>query len=389
MKLLIYSHGFPNPAEPQRSVFVKEIIRFLPPDIEVTVVAPVPFFLSRRRQQAGLAIPLRRIEPIGDRGVDIHHPRYPLLPRYFLKPLIGWLEGLFTYRCVKSVRDTAGIDLIHVNWGYPDGVAVRLLARLLRLPYVITEHQGSIGELLAKPFYNQLLGRVYRGSRRLIVVSEGMLQPLHGLSGKLSPLVVYNGIDLARFTLAQKRNQPQRLLFIGNLIPAKGVHRLIQALALLRDQGRDFSLDIVGAGSQKRELEAQVKALRLSGSVSFLGVIDSARIPRLLNDYDALVLPTLAESFGIVLIEAMAAGLPVISTCCGGPQHIVSPEVGILVQPDSAEALAEGIALLERNWADYDPQTIRAYCQRRFDIRHSCEQLATVYREALTDAVDK
>lgn len=387
MRVVIYSRGFPNPVEKHRSAFVAEILRFLPSDIVVTVVAPVPYGLSARAKKRSVRVPKLRQTTLGERTVDVFHPRFPLLPRNWLRPVLAWLEAVFTFSLVRKLKLNPGIDLIHVNWGYPDGCAVAWLSRWLQIPYVLTEHQGSIGKLLQRGYYNRLLGSAYRRGKKLILVSESLLEPLKLVRGGIpQPVVIPNGIDTQKFTLAKKNPHLGRLVYMGNLIPNKGVAYLIQALEILRGQGHSFTLDIYGGGSQRHGLEALASRLQLSGFVGFKGTVAPERIPQLLADYDALVLPTLVESFGMVLIEALAAGLPVLSTYSGGPEHIVAPEVGTLVQPGSAAELAAGILGLQQRWEDFDPEQIRDYCRQRFDLRRLCPLLEQVYREAANSA---
>ncbi len=384
MKVLIYSRGYPNPIEPGRSAFVREIIRFLPSEINIAVVAPVPFFLSQRMKNSAQKIPLMRIDRIGEREVEVWHPRFPLLPKNLLRPAVARLQARFTYSCVKGIRDQSGIDLIHANWGFPDGCAVFWLSRKLGIPYVLTEHQGAIGDLLKIKYYNHLLGRSYRGSLKFILVSESLNEPLSQVEGGIpEPEIIPTGIDTQRFTTTTKRPRPEKLVYIGNLIPEKGVQYLLRALKLLLDKSKDYSLHIIGAGKYRPELEKEVTALSLGQKVVFKGAVAAEAIPSLLYDYDVLVLPTMVESFGLVLIEAMAAGLPVISTCSGGPEKIVTPETGILVQPGSEVALADAILALEDRWDEFDPLKIRAICQQRFDLGKLVPRLAQLYREAL------
>ncbi|MGC9362894.1 MAG: glycosyltransferase, partial [Candidatus Syntrophosphaera sp.] len=217
-----------------------------------------------------------------------------------------------------------------------------------------------------------------------ILVSEALIEPLKLAKGRIpDPVILPNGLDLSRFEPAPKSINPSKLLYIGNLFPAKGVQYLIQALAILKSQGHDFYLDVVGSGAYGRELEQLAITLNVHDKVSFKGVVLPDQIPELLTRHDALVLPTLKESFGIVLIEALASGLPVISTYSGGPEHIVGPEVGILVKPGSGQALSEGIIRLFNKWDNFEPERIREYCRNHFDIRRISPKLAQIYREAV------
>lgn len=385
MHVVIYSHGFPNPVEPHRNAFVKEIIRFLPSFVCVSVIAPVPFMLSNQRGKKDILVPLIRNEMIGNKNVVIHHPRYPLFPKNILRPLIGLLEAIFTCKCLLTLNKQKHIDLIHANWAYPDGVAVYYLSKLCHIPYVITEHQGSIATLLNLPYYNSLIGKVYRESRQLILVSPSLLKPLQLIKAGLpSPIIIPNAIDVQSYPLRSHRPALKKLVYIGNLIPAKGLEHLIKALAILTDQGKPYSLDIIGDGKQRAYLSDLISKLKLNELVTLHGLVNPEQIPELLPEFDLLVLPTLVESFGLVLIEAMAAGLPVLSTYSGGPEYIVVHEVGALVPPGSADTIVAGILDIEQRWQSFIPSQIRTYCQQHFDLRITCEALAQTYQQAVS-----
>lgn len=386
MHVLIYSHAYPNPVEEYRSAFVREIIRFLPTDIKVTVLAPIPYFLGRRRGKPETVVPQVRHDEIGEKIVEVFHPRYPLLPKNYLRPIMGFLEAIFTFRCLRSIHVQHHIDLIHVNWVFPNGIAVYYLTRLIQIPYIVTEHQGSIADLLAIKYYNRLIRKAYNNSNRLIIVSESLLKPLQMITDHLpQPIVITNGVDIQRFGLVTKSSKLSKLVFIGNLIPGKGVDNLLYAFEKLKNSGKEFHLDIIGKGDQATYLANLVKKLQLTELVSFKGVIHPDEIPLLLINYDLLILPTLVESFGIVLIEAMASGIPVLSTLSGGPEYIVTNVVGYLVKPGSVDALVEGIEDIDKRWESFRPEAIREYCRKRYDLTELCVKLANVYRGVLKE----
>src|SRR5262249_45650997 len=137
---------------------------------------------------------------------------------------------------------------------------------------------------------------------------------------------------------------------------------LLAALARLRD--RSWTLTIAGAGSEETHLRAI--AGPFAERVHFLGRQPPARIPELLAASDVLVLPSLKESFGVVVIEALPAGVPVLATRCGGPEDILTESTGRLVPPADVDALSAGLAWMLDNHRSFSPVALRAYAAERF-----------------------
>jgi len=379
---VIYGRGYPNPVEIHRSAFVRQIIRYLPAEIKIRVVAPVPYLLNRRRGKSSIAVPGRRIEQLDKRTVTVFHPRYPLLPRNLLRPVVGYLQFLTTFQVVRRLHREERIDLIHCNWVYPDGVAGGLIARLLRIPYIITEHQSGIEFHLKHSFIKRQISKAYKASSKVILVSQSLTKPLKSVLPALGDyVIIHNGVDVQTFPLRSELRPLRKIVYIGNLIPAKGLQFLLPALKKLIDEGYPISLDLIGIGSYQGKLAALSSDLGIKDRVSFKGIIPPDEIPGKLLDYDLLILPSLQESFGMVLIEAMATGMPVLGTRSGGPESVVTPSVGELVEPGSMEALYEGFKRLNARWESFDPQEIRAYCSRNYDLRVLCLQIAQVYHE--------
>lgn len=379
---MIYGRGYPNPVEIGRSAFIRQIIRFMPDDIKIRVVAPVPFFLNRRQGKATLRIPVRRQELIGEKRITICHPRFILLPRNLLRPVVAYLQFISTILTVKRLHIEEPIDLIHCNWVFPDGVAGGLIARCLSIPYIITEHQSGIGIHLQVPFIKQQIIQAYGRASRVILVSHSLTRPLAAVIAALGDYsVIPNGVDVQSFPLRSELRPLKKLLYIGNLIPDKGLQFLIPALARLIHEGYDLDLDIVGKGPSTAVLKALAKALGIRDRVCFRGAKAPDEIQRLLLNYDLLILPSLQESFGMVLIEALATGMPVLATRSGGPASIVTPDVGELVEPGSADALCEGIKQLISRWEGFQAGQIRVYCAQNFQISSLCQKIAEVYHE--------
>jgi glycosyltransferase involved in cell wall biosynthesis len=297
------------------------------------------------------------------------------------------------------MRPVFQFDLIHAHFVYPDGWAAAKLAHRYRVPLIITEHAAW------HPWLDQR-----RGARRkalaaaaqstfLIAVSNAVRSTMADFLDRESHeklRVIPNAVDTQIFTRASdgSAGAPNRLLFVGIMRHVKGLDVLLRAVRILLDRGRPVSLAVVGESfyaAYQRDFERVrqlVIELHLDQSVQFLGGMPPADVAREMQQSALLVLPSRRETFGSVLAEALACGIPVVSTKCGGPEEIVDERVGVLVPPESPQALADGIVEVMDRPASYDPSRLRAYAEQRYAVREVGRQYAELYSAALQRYVD-
>jgi len=173
---------------------------------------------------------------------------------------------------------------------------------------------------------------------------------------KLSPADQWNkfeicplGVDVANYNPARehRRGEPFTILCVGRLTPAKGQRILIESCAVLRDWGRDFRLVIVGAGPDEGSLRASVAQLRLEQQVVFTGALNQDAVRARYRDSDVFALPSFAEGIPVVLMEAMASGLPCVTTRITGIPELIRDGIdGLLVTPSDSQELADTLAML-------------------------------------------
>jgi glycosyltransferase involved in cell wall biosynthesis len=196
-------------------------------------------------------------------------------------------------------------------------------------------------------------------------VSQELAARLRPLAGGTPMRVVANPVDTRVFHPADgpRPEGPPRLLCVAWLDPKKGHHYLLEALAALdRD---DVTLDLVGGGDLRPELEAEAARLGLGGRVRLLGPLAKEGVAEMMRRADLLVLPSLHENLPVVLAEAAASGLPAVATRVGGVEEVLDPEAGTLVPPRDSLALASAI----RDWLDRprpDPDALAARARERF-----------------------
>lgn len=194
--------------------------------------------------------------------------------------------------------------------------------------------------------------------------------------------IVHCGVDPSLFEVKRHADRGHRLLFVGRLVAAKGLPILLEAMTQLGDT----VLQVVGDGPDRKMLEDMAQSLGLSNRVSFLGYQSQTQVRELLKQADVFALSSFAEGVPVVLMEAMAAGIPVIATRIAGiPELVQHEESGLLVSPGDAAGFASAICqLLE------DPELRNRYAaagrkkiEREFNINMETRWLATILTSAL------
>jgi teichuronic acid biosynthesis glycosyltransferase TuaC len=356
MRVLVLSHMFPNPLELCAGIFVLEQMRALRDlGVEIVAIAPRPWvppilnFVQRFRKFH--AIPPRA----NVQGFRVEYPQVLQFPggRFF------YLYGVFYFiRCFRLVRKLVRegkINLIHAHTILPDGFAAVLLGRKFDIPVVCTIHGSDINDYPWR--CRPALWATKWASRtvdNLIAVSHDLEKKIFSLVGTRQLEVIHNGADPNKFKSVPKEKARERLdlpvnkkiiLFVGNLVPVKGVEFLLDAVSQLARS--DILLCLVGDGELKSMLMCRARRLGLGNICKFVGPRPHDEIPWWLSAADCLVLSSLSEGLGTILTEAMLCRLPVIATAVGGIPDIVRPGcTGTLVPPKDPVALANALDAL-------------------------------------------
>ena len=208
--------------------------------------------------------------------------------------------------------------------------------------------------------------------------------------GKVVELVE-NGVDLSLWEAAGEGpggEGPVRFLFAGRLVDWKGVDLLLEAFQRVARRAR-VTLDVFGEGPVRASLEAQARRLGLAGAVTFHGWTPQPDLARGLRTADVFVLPSLFECGGAVVLEAMAAGLPVVATRWGGPADYLDASCGVLVEPTSREAFIAGLAGAMTELAASAPlrrqmgRAGRERVAREFDWERKIDRILEIYADTV------
>jgi glycosyltransferase involved in cell wall biosynthesis len=282
--------------------------------------------------------------------------------------------------------------LVHsVTWA---GYAASLISKKHRIPYIIVEHRSffvwSTAEAreMVKPFYLPFFEQGYRNCARLVPVSESLLTGLRSLMPWIDEKVevIPNMIREEMFLPPSQPRETEPFVFFwaGRLEHVKGMDLLLKALTELKERvGTTFRVRLAGRGSLRDLLEQQARDAGISDMVTFLGRISREEIQKEMQRANCFVLPTRYEAFGAVLIEAMSAGLPVIATRSGGPQHIVNEANGMLIDPENVSQLAGAMERMMKEYPSFDPSAIRSDTLERFGERRIMERYHRLFFDVI------
>ena len=348
LRVLTLSTLFPDASRANFGVFVERQTLGLAahPDVALTVVAPVglpPWPLSRHpRYRALAALPARETW----QGLDVHRPRFTVLPgtggRFHAAALARALRPV-----LDRIRAGAGFDVIDASFFFPDGPAAVALGRRYGVPVSIKARGADIHHWGRAPATAAQVRRAARSADGLLAVSAAMADDMAALDLP-RPRVHYTGVDLARFAPADRARAKAAfglagpvVLAVGALIPRKGHHILIDAVAALAD----VTLLIAGEGPERAALQARIAERGASDRIRLLGSVPHADVPRLLAAADVSALASASEGLANAWVESLACGTPVVVADTGGARELVTLESGRVV-PRVADAFAAAIAEL-------------------------------------------
>lgn len=337
------STSYPVRHDSPAGLFVHRLYRELSSAFEVGVICPADSLDGYDRENHGVMVsPVkyapRRWRVLGGSGGII--PAIRSAPwKLLLMPAL--LSGLF----ISVLKRGRSADLIHANWAIC-GMLAGLAGRLLRKPVVTTLRGDDVTRASHSMLDRLFLSCAVRWSRKIICVSEPMAERLSlTFPQRASDIhACLNGVDDSFFRVV-KSDLPEslmlRIVCVGSLIPRKAYATLVRAVALC-DARKEIHISLIGEGPSRGELESLCRSLDVAAQFEFLGERNPEQIRRIFAESDLFVLPSRSEGRPNALIEAIAAGLPAISTNLEGVRGLVFPELnGWLFAVDDVDGLAE------------------------------------------------
>lgn len=406
MRVLILSHMYPNAVSPLGGIFVRQqAVALKRLGVEINVVAPVPwvpgFMVGRGKWGGYPSVPCLE-QPD---GFPVYHPRVLEFPRslffeYYPQTFALGIQRVFTEQIAR------GVDIIHAHVAHPDGAAALNFGRKFKIPVVVTIHGQDFAYTLNRSRRcAESVRTTLKDASRVILVSD-KLKNQYGLETWADQLekyrVIYNGVDLqdvvqssqpqrlqpegADSEQGQRASRRRRLLTVSFLRPDKGHAMVLKALPALIREFPDLEYRIVGDGSERQTLEALTEELGLGSHVVFLGSLPHHEAMREMAQCDVFILPSWKEAFGIVYLEAMAHGKPIIGTTGEGISEILANEgVGRAVPPKDVSAITEAIRELFQNPEQAGAMGSRGkdLVTRQFTWDYNARKTLKVYEELM------
>jgi len=379
LKILIIPSWYPNSFNSLSGIFFKEQAEALAKNgHHVSVIYTSSYSVLEIAKYKKIVL---KSSNFTEKDVETYMVEYPSIPKlYTLKDKISLF--FFKKKFTQYIAKNGLPDIVHLH-SFVAGKFALWIKEKYDVPYVVTEHFSGFARGLVSKSNMQLAKQVFSNSNANIAVSNEFTKLLKDkFDGEFQ--YIPNIVNIDFFNLVQKKNDKIfKFINVAFLDKNKNQSMLIKAFAKIFKNNHHITLTIVGDGTEYNELKELINKLQMKKQIFLYGRASRDEVKKLLQQSDAFVLSSQYETFGVVVVEAMACGLPVIATRCGGPESIVQNErVGVLCDIDE-HSLAESMKYLYKNRDKYDNKFIAQYTKENFSEEAVCEQLEVIYKEIL------
>ncbi|OOM77698.1 glycosyltransferase [Clostridium sp. BL-8] len=381
MHIMVIPSWYSSPRNKVHGSFFKEQFKALSNSNEKITVAyneiwPITRF-GRIREKRGISF------NIEDNLRTYRYKDYNYLPKnpLMFKSFNKRMDKLYQ----EIVKNEGKVDIIHAHSAFWGGIAAAYLSKKYNIPLVITEHSSLKYAKYAKESYKKYIFAAYEATDCLIAVGSGLKKELQEYVNK--PVeVIHNMVDLSLFYMDENNVQDVPLqkefkfFSCAFLEEGKGMEFLIKAFAETF-KGENTTLRIGGDGSVKSSLSELIEKLNMKEQIKLLGALSREEVSMEMRKCDVFALPSEHETFGVVYIEALACGKPVIGADNGGAEDIIREENGIIVKKKDVKDLAKALKRIKDNYKMYDKNQIREKTVCSYSEKVLVESLKGVYKK--------
>jgi glycosyltransferase involved in cell wall biosynthesis len=376
MKILMLNYEFPpigGGAAKANLCLLRQFAGHDELSVDVLTSAPRPGFVSEKFSEN------INIHKVGIHKKDLHFWRRI--------EVVEWLvKAGFYYRKLLREND---YDLAHAFFGFPTGWLCCRNAG--KLPYIISLRGSDVpGRHARLQLDYKILAPVFRAiwkkASALVACSNGLKERALLFMPSATISVIPNGVELDRFFPAEtsEKSEVLRLLTVGRLSVTKRIEMLIDAVEILRRTACKLHLTIVGGGQMQRQLRKTVAERELSDVIRITGRIDSEKMPEVYRNSDIFISASMQEGMSNAMLEAMASGLPIVTTRCEGLAELIDGN-GIIVEKDNIGDIAKAVKRLADDSGLYKQMSIAARKQaEKFDWANIASSYMEQYRKIIT-----
>lgn len=393
MHLLVVAVSFPYQGNPYPSSFIGQQVQLLAERVDrITVVSPVPkvppLVTKLKRFRAKSSLPPPYEEMVAGR-CRVLFPRYLKAPG---KVLLSWTKFQWCRIINQTIAGFATSDpvsVIHAHTGNVSSWAAIQAAKFYNIPSVVTYHGSEVHSVL---LHRQKGWELCRDSFKTADLNLPVSRPLETIlrncvqpTGRCETLLL--GVDQRRFYPAEKPSLDSRILFVGRIERAKGIYDLLQAWAKVLVHCPNAQLTIIGEDRTNGLFSQQARSLGIGDSIALKGTLRSPQVADMMRASCAFCLPSHNEGTPVVVMEALACGLPVVATKVGGiPDIVESDRTGILVQRSDIHGLAKALVTLLRDAGCRARmgEAAHEFACTYLNAEKTADRLVELYRELIT-----
>ena len=381
MKLLIVPSWYPTNIHPESGTFFRDRAKILQRcGFSITIATHI---LHSTRDILKFKHNVNNAYPKVDDGVVIYKTEsinpFPKMPR---KTFNNYKKLILSL--VKKVINKSKPEFVFINSSLYGGAALAKYLHDEMIPFMVSEH---LKEFIIKDqfslFQKECINECYNYSSKIITTSKVLKNNIINNFNVDSKrvLLIPNPADTEYFLPKRsKAGDTFTFISVALLRPEKRLDILIKAFAILSKQIPNIVLTIIGDGPEKDKLKLLSHKLEVNNRINFIGYQKKTAVSDILRDHDALVLSSDVETFGVVIVEAMSVGLPVIATKCGGPESIVVAKTGMLVESNNKNKLCAAMKHMVENYDNYDSKAIRQIAIKTYGDK--------AYKDNIMNAID-
>ena len=383
--IVFLASWYPGPKQPLLGIFIRRHAEAVAQHHKVTVLHAVSDLSMKEGE-----FRIEKHENGNLREVILHYGKRTRKIK-FLQAIAHFklLKKHYRFGAEKIEQWYGKPDILHLNVIWPLGLIARRLARMWKIPYVVTEHwtgyQPEDGRYRGYAM-RKLTRKTLRRAKAILPVSESLKNAMikHGLKGNY--MVVPNVVDDELFYPAVEPIEGLKMLHVSSLDDAqKNVSGLLRQFVQIKRQHPEAELNIVGSGADESAIKRLSNELGLTfRGVNFLGKLEGEALAKVYRESSAFILNSRYETQGVVLLEALLSGVPVIVPNIGGIPEFVNETNGVLFDAADEKGLTKAFEQWFETKSNFDPSAIRQEIQAKFGKQAVASQLIEIYQNILS-----